>query len=299
MRVGAAVMALLLGGVAWVGRRGLSVESDSSHGPKRTTTTRPHWGEPPKGKPLPQPKDFGGLQWNLFAQGPRSEREIYLGDVPPGTVRADLYVLSPGIEGFIHFANKRGKDNYGWDDPPPGGSPIIQASVDALNAAVNVVAPVADAALASYGVPPGVVSAIARAVGRLLDVIPDAVERWRVEQWTKWREGDGGEPAERARIKAEVARWRDRSGLVAKKSATLRARYHWRGSGPELPLVPLPESGKGKPIVPVGGYSMVDQPRLRLQAKSGTDWRECILLLPATDLVPLGERRYVFVLQSD
>jgi hypothetical protein len=286
------LLLLLLGGGA------LALAAASSRSPRATqqydlvVPLRPRPGtQAHEGGPLGRgPDEVDSIVWSQFASGPSETEDVHVGDVPFGTWVVMLLVVESGIEGGIKFPSKTGKKIYAWDDPPPGGAPVLRASASAMNSALRVAGPALEAAATAYGAPPGAASAIVSAARSIVDAIPDAVARGRVRQWSDWREGRRGSDAEQARVRAAVSRWRDVNGTYAVGHARKLYSLRWRGSVGELPEAPDPATG---------GRAIPDDPRFRWDGRP-TAWTSLLtagnslrvyVRLPATAATPPGERR--------
>ncbi len=210
-----------------------------------TTTTRPSDHDPPKGRPLEDgdastlpPKDAAAepdiepddesLQatvWTSWAvKAPIEARAMDFPTGGPWVV--EVLAMAPDVDGGVRFPAKLGHDEFGYAAGPDGSAPVLEAVLGKVTDAARAVAPAAGAAAQAYGVPPGVVEAAIAAASKLIEAIPDALERSRVSIWNRWREGQYGNAAERARVREEVERWRDVNWSIAIRKGWLC--QYWR-----------------------------------------------------------------------
>lgn len=255
--------------------------------------TRPHEGGPVG---VHRGPEHDQLVWSRFATGSAAEQTVHVGDVPFGAWRVELYAVSPRIDGGVRFPTKVGKKDYGWNDPPPDGSRVIEAGVKALNTALDLAGPVIEGGAQALGAPPGVAATISSVVQSLIDAIPSAVRKARVDYWSKWREGKRGNAAERRRVRAAVSKWRDENGAYALKSAHLLGYWRWEGAGGELPEDNT--SSGGKPIPHDPAFLFETRPTASLELLGNGASSRVRVVVPATSKVPTGERRYVVLVTS-
>lgn len=263
--------AAIIGGVVWWrGRR--------SDGPQARDTTTTTIGKSPKGTPLAdidattlppkdaaaEPDDEGELDmesrqatvWTAWAsKQPIQARAL---DLPTGgTWVVEVLALAPDIDGGVRFPLKFGDDEFRYPAGPPESAPVLEAVLGKLTEVAQAVAPAAGAAAQAIGVPPGAIEAAVAAASKLIDAIPEQFARGRVSIWSRWREGEYGDEAERARVRAEVATWRDVNWTVAIRRGFLC--QYWRFEAvpkdkgrTEFALVAdeyPPHTGPGKSIV--------------------------------------------------
>ncbi len=302
------MLTLILLALALTGA-GVAAGGDTSPkrpGPRRTTRTTaakpqtaPVKHRDPSDAPPPDdtpPDPMQSSIWTSWAVTAPIEARVM--DLPIGPEWSiEVIALAPDIEGGIRFPGE--SETYGYAAGPDGSAPAIEALLSTLTDAAEDAAPAAGAAAMSVGIPPGVVESAVGIATALIDKIPDAIGRARVRAWSRWREGSYGDAAERARVRSEVATWRDADWRKAIRKAWVCQYWRFAGSPTDageqewaLVADTYPEhTGGGKSLARLKPCANAAPPRVWSEGIGGGYARVFVRLEPST--LGVSERRYV------